>query len=118
MSRNRTEHHAPEENVISLPEKGRPPRVPDFYDDPLEELLNEFSEYDEDDEPTQEFSLEETIPGFNPADLDRAKDDDVAEEEMDELIAEQLSVLEESTRRMRFYLDEIELFLPEQSKDS
>jgi hypothetical protein len=77
----------------------------DPIDDPLEDLLNEFSHVSDGDLPEQ--SIEETR-SLSTADtkprlgqLDRMV-----------LISNQLKTLEETTKRMSFLIDEIENFLP------
>ena len=72
------------------------------YDDPLEELLNEFAELDE------EFAL-----GEKKRALEKGLYDQIGEQlkERDSL-KEQLESLKEIQSRLKYFLDEIEAYYP------
>ena len=101
------------DNVVSFP-FGNSPRPqassivsPLDLNDPLEELLNEFADLEiEDDEwePVSTFKDEEINALF-------VQTPNQQQDEL-ELLVHQVSLLEDVTKRMKFYLDEIELFTP------
>lgn len=99
------------ENVVNFPFGGIDrisPKNPSVdVSDPLEELLNEFADWEIDDEewePTVTIS-ETEISAFFPT-IENESDDEL------ELLTKQVALLEDVTKRMKFYLDEIELFTP------
>ena len=92
------------ENAVLEFREFRPYATP-VMDDPLEELLNEFSNLEEDLE--EEFE-EVRADVYNLAEIFNTSEDEDVVEFMDE----QMEVLQDSTQRIRFYLDEIESFIP------
>lgn len=100
------------DNVVSFPFGGSErvsPNVPlaDF-NDPLEELLNEFADWEIDEE---EWDLPPPMESDELAALFPPIDESKNCSEV-ELLAHQIDLLEDITKRMKFYLDEIELFTP------
>lgn len=77
--------------------------------DPLEELLNEFSDWEieEDEWEPIETNLKVDLESLFPAPSSNVNSDDEIE-----LLTHQISLLEDVTKRMKFYIDEIELFTP------
>lgn len=75
----------------------------DSMDDPLEDLLNEFSDLSDDD-------MSDSLQ-FKNDDMSRVESD-IFSSDVDELldyISEQMKMLEESKERIRYFLDEMEL---------
>ena len=75
--------------------------------DPIEELLNEFADWEIDEEewePNPTLSLDEITQMYS-LDLDQSSSEI-------ELLQCQIDLLEDVTKRMKFYLDEVELFTP------
>jgi hypothetical protein len=103
--------------LVTFPaSKNYPVLPPDLgpFDDPLEELLNEFGPYDADyDEDALEalsdLSQDELLRwlGFEPDELEL-----LAREDALGLMREQVSLLVEIGLRLKYYLDEIEHVLP------
>lgn len=87
--------------------------------DPLEDLLNEFSEYSDHDfdldadweDPDMESHNSTGEINLKAMGLGQSK-----EQQSLELIGEQLCVLQEIRSRMRYYLDEVETYLPSAKK--
>ena len=77
----------------------------DHIDDPVEELINEFNDLENDLQDEYEKASKKASELY----------DEVIEpedcEDLVEYVDDQLSVLQESTRRLKFYLDEIEIFI-------
>lgn len=100
------------DNVVSFPFGGSErisPSVPPITDlnDPLEELLNEFADWEIDEEDWEPTPVEtHDLSTLFPSVVSNNTDDDI------ELLAHQVSLLEDVTKRLKFYLDEIELFTP------
>lgn len=104
------------DNVVSFPFGGSErvsTNVPPVTDlnDPLEELLNEFADWEIDEEdwepaPVETHDLSLLFPNVV---ADNSNDDI-------DLLAHQVSLLEDVTKRLKFYLDEIELFTPHMRK--
>ncbi len=100
------------DNVVSFPfgasERVSPSMPLADLNDPLEELLNEFADWEIDEEEWE-------IPtGVEPPDLHAlfAPSQYSGTGSETELLSHQLDLLEDITKRMKFYLDEIELFTP------
>ncbi|MCO4794796.1 MAG: hypothetical protein KC493_13840, partial [Bacteriovoracaceae bacterium] len=74
------------------------------YEDPLEELLLEFSHIQDDETDLEENVLE----------VEALMVEDILKKNRDknELVQDQIMLLEETSQRMKFLLDEIELYLP------
>ncbi|MCO4795672.1 MAG: hypothetical protein KC493_18280, partial [Bacteriovoracaceae bacterium] len=74
------------------------------HEDPLEELLLEFSHIQDD-----EVDLEENV-----LEVEALMVEDILKKNRDknELVQDQIMLLEETSQRMKFLLDEIELYLP------
>lgn len=95
-------------NVVKFPDKL-------LGDDPIEELLNEFSTLCQEDfessseEDESEYSYESVAKNYVETTLKDYKMDD---EDHTELVLNQLKLIEETRRRIKYYLDEIEHFLP------
>mgnify|MGYP000350825774 CR=1 FL=1 len=78
----------------------------DPIDDPLEELLNEFS-----DARDEEFDIEEEVQD-ECVELAPVRPAKLGQLDRIVLITNQLKTLEETTKKMSFLMDEIENFLP------
>tara|TARA_R110000868_G_scaffold38661_7_gene135151 strand:+ start:16736 stop:17083 length:348 start_codon:yes stop_codon:yes gene_type:complete len=98
-------------NVVSFP-FGKAERVSHSapisdLSDPIEELLNEFAEW--------EIEEEEWEPLFGEPSVDMSLIyPSPPSDQGDELslLTQQIDLLEDVTKRMKFYLDEVELFTP------
>ncbi len=98
-----TETVGMDENVVLFAERAtRPPEVADDLTDPLQELLEEFEDISEDDE------LEETqvYNSALPEEL-LAHEFSKAHE-----FQKQIELIQEANKRVKYYLDELELFIP------
>ena len=96
-------------NVVQFPTANSSMFVSDDLDDPLEDLLNEFSDFTDDDddlldgdedevgETTVEFVLSEEFFTLNTT-------------------TEMISKLNDIERRKKFYMSEIETFLPKKKR--
>jgi len=104
------------ENLVMFPaSKNYPPAnaEPEPLDDPLEQLLNEFADYDDDDFiddfDEEEFEVHpKTIPKLDMSTLGQT--------DCINLIQEQLSTLNEARSRLQYYLKDIEQHLPRKGK--
>lgn len=100
------------DNVVSFPFGGSDRVSPSSQptpeiNDPIEELLNEFADWEMDEEewePHVTISPQDLASMF-PMTLNES-DDEI------ELLGQQIELLEDVTKRMKFYLDEVELFTP------
>ena len=72
--------------------------VSTVIDDPLEELMNEFSYLDDDEEDFED--PPPTLEPFNAEGMDSV--------ELFEMISQQMKTLEELKLRIRYYIDEID----------
>ena len=103
-------------NVLPMIGDGNGP-VPstDLLDDPLAELLNEFSEYDdfEEDEDEDESLVLQELDSKHSVTSTQIKNPFHKRNNYTKLVKEQVDLLEETTKRMKFLLDEIDLYLPE-----
>ena len=90
----------------------------DEIDDPLRDLLNEFSEYeddelelyDEDSSAIIELESRHTMTSTT------IKNPFHKRNNYTKLLEEQMQLLDETTKRMKFLLDEIDLYIPEMKK--
>jgi len=94
------------DNLVSFPLKSKvilPTRHEDL-DDPLSDLLNEFSHLEDHDFPEDYlFGAEE-----------EQTDDDLLLSQLDLVVAieRKIKSIHEMNKRLRFYLDEVETFIP------
>jgi hypothetical protein len=96
------------ENLVMFPSaKNYPKSTPECEDDPLESLLNEFSEYDDDDFEDDADELENSAVQEK---MDIAHS--LGQNDCLELIHQQISSLNEAKARIRHFLNEIELHIP------
>lgn len=106
------------DNIVSFPNGKYTPNFTkeELGVDPLEELLNEFSHFKDDDLWADE-DEEET-------ELEASENELTAQHEINELdifglnalIGHQLESLEDLTLRLNYYLGEIDLYLPEKRR--
>ena len=81
-----------------------PPVEAEVYDDPLEELLNEFSDFEDDEEGLKEATLDE-LEEFLASERDLPENRKAA-------ILEQIEVLKEIYGRIKYYMDEVTSHFP------
>jgi len=76
-------------------------------EDPLEELLLEFSHFQDDDEDEEDIHQ-------NALEAEALMVEDILKKNrhQNELVKDQIKLLEETSQRMKYLLDEIELYLP------
>lgn len=97
------------DNVVSFPfgglERSSAASPASDLNDPIEELLNEFSDWEIDEEEWEpSYSLsDQEISEMYSLSLDQSSCEI-------ELLNCQIDLLEDVTKRMKFYLDEVELF--------
>jgi Lon protease-like protein len=106
-------------NVVMFPSsKNFPPTVDsvDLHDDPLEALLNEFSDVLDDD---QDEDLEAELEEIARENLELYKKQQniqnmalMGEEDLKETVSKQLSYLNETNLRIKHLLKEIESYMP------
>ncbi len=112
--------HSPQENIVQFPQgkRDKPQKsVPFNTDDPLESLLNEFEEISKElDQQLSQRSVPvskalESLPAVTTSAL--LPEDLLAEEfSKSREFQAKIDLLHEVNKRIKFYLDEIELFLP------
>jgi hypothetical protein len=93
----------------NFPKEARDPAPKSYGDDPLEDLLHEFDDFEDMiDIGTELLDPEELLEwlGFDPTLLHSEESD------LDPLIHDQLELLMEIGHRLKYYLDEIEQVLP------
>jgi hypothetical protein len=106
-------------NVVMFPSsKNFPPTVDsvDLHDDPLEALLNEFSDVLDDD---QDEVLEAELEEIARENLELYKKQQniqnmalMGEDDLKETVSKQLSYLNETNLRIKYLLKEIESYMP------
>lgn len=119
MSDMKNKNRVFDENVVMFPaSKNFPPAVDsvDLHDDPLEALLNEFSDVlDNDLDNELEAELEEiareqaSIQYQNQSLLNLAQ---MNQDELSETITKQMDVLKETQQRISYLLKEIDSYMP------
>jgi hypothetical protein len=96
-----------DETLVMFPSSKNFPKEEELLDDPLADLLNEFSDCEDMDEDLdEELREEECLNELNEALV--AKDALRSNQNIMSLLNEQLKTLKETTGRLKFYLDEIE----------
>lgn len=96
-----------DETLVMFPASKNFPKEEELLDDPLADLLNEFSDYeDEIEDEDEDLREEERLNELNEALI--AKDALRSNQSIMSLLNEQLKTLKETTGRLKFYLDEIE----------
>ena len=89
--------------VLFTSSKNYPVVDEELFVDPLQELLDEFSDIEIDlDEEFDDFALNQGIDDFSPL-MDRGQK---------VLLAEKIALLQDTQQRIKYLLDEIELYLP------
>lgn len=117
-----TENEA--ENIVMFPASRffqQSPSLQDLLDnDPLEELLNEFSDVEDDFEEDEfEDSFDLSTDDFNAIFSCRENElskfsKEIGEDSINayENFCKQVKAIEEAQQRMKFFLDELQLFIP------
>lgn len=85
----------------------------DVLDDPLEELMSEFAEFeDEFDELTEAGEIFELTERNHELLLQLAPQSKYSRDSSTDIIQEQIQLLRETQQRLKYYLDEIDGVLP------
>jgi len=109
-----------DENIVRFPERGQKFDLSPPIDDPLESLLKEFEDITKeiedgyDAEPAVSRALEK-LPGVKHSQI---LPEDLLAKEFSQALEFQtrINLLHEVNKRIKYYLDEIELFLPKTKK--
>jgi hypothetical protein len=112
--------HSPQENIVRFPTGGRQRQkvTQTAMDDPLESLLNEFEEIsrelNEESFDQSNMAVSKALESLPAVTADRLLPEDILAQEFSKAMEFQtrINLLHEVNRRIKFYLDEVELFIP------